>query len=155
MVKDETNILNSRLDPKERLDCIEAIQKQLANSIIPEDHYRKIWKALFYSTNRTTFYQALGLWVADKVKIQMELASRIAKLVHTAAQLPDHKLDTWLKTCFEIFHREWPKLDYLRTNKFLSLVRFCLNEIYALIEKKKFNSKVRNLRNVNKPEIVH
>lgn len=83
-----------------------------------------------------------GLWVADKSEIQMDLASRIAKIVHQVALTSEENLFAWIRANFDVFHREWSKLDYWRTNKFLSLARFCLNEIYKLLELKKYNQKV-------------
>lgn len=72
----------------------------------------------------------------------MDLASRIAKIVYQIANTSEDNLFAWLRANFDVFHREWSKLDYWRTNKFLSLARFCLNEIYKMLEVKKYNQKV-------------
>lgn len=73
----------------------------------------------------------------------MDVAMKIAKMVHLFESFPDETMLNWVRACFEIFHREWDKLDYWRTSKFLSLARFCLNEIHVFLEKKKWNGKVR------------
>lgn len=83
-----------------------------------------------------------GLWVADKVKIQVDMAMRAAKMIHILENASTDTVLTWVKSCFEIFHREWDKIDYWRTSKFLSLARFCLNEVYAFLEGKKWNGTV-------------
>lgn len=64
----------------------------------------------------------------------------IARMVHL---FESESMLTWMNAGFEIFHREWDKLDYWRTSKFLSLARFCINEVYLYLEKKNFNGKVR------------
>ena len=67
---------------------------------------------------------------------------RAAKMIHVLENASTDTVLTWIKACFEIFHREWDKIDYWRTSKFLSLARFCLNEIYAFLQEKKWNGTV-------------
>ena len=83
-----------------------------------------------------------GLWVTDKSKNQMDVAMRIAKMVHLFESFPVETFLGWGRACFEIFHREWDKLDKNRISKFLSLARFCLNEFYIFLENKRWNGKV-------------
>jgi len=83
------------------------------------------------------------LWAADKVPVQMDVAQKIAHMVHLFDKQSNEEMLNWIKAGFEIFHREWDKLDYWRTSKFLSLARFCFNEVYLFLENKNYNGKVR------------
>ncbi len=42
------------------------------------------------------------------------------------------KLDVcmWIRACFNIINREWNKIDYLRINKFMKLVRYVLTYLF-------------------------
>jgi len=135
------------LDAKERFDCLKEIERYIKESKISETQYRRMWKAMFYG-NFSSLIQSdsKGLWAADKMKVQMEVAMTIAKMVHL---FENESMLTWMSAGFEIFHREWDKLDYWRTSKFLSLARFCLNEVYLYLEKKNYNGKVRINENNN------
>jgi len=118
-------------DAEERFKCLKEISTLISQSKIKESQYRRIWKALFY-----------GLWTADKVPVQMDVAQKIAQYVHLFDKLSNEEMLNWIKAGFEIFHREWDKLDYWRTSKFLSLARFCVNEAYIFLENKNYNGKL-------------
>lgn len=72
----------------------------------------------------------------------MDVANKIAKLVHLFEPFSNEDMLAWVSSLFEIFHKEWEKVDYWRASKFLSLARFCLNEIYIFLEGKHWNGKV-------------
>jgi len=118
-------------DADERFKCLKEISTLISQSKIKESQYRRIWKGLFY-----------GLWAADKVPVQMDVAQKIAHMVHLFDKQSNEEMLNWIKAGFEIFHREWDKLDYWRTSKFLSLARFCVNEVYIFLENKNYNGKL-------------
>ncbi|OQR88136.1 ribosomal RNA processing protein 1 [Achlya hypogyna] len=81
----------------------------------------KIWKALFYC-----------MWMSDKMKIQMELADNLSKLVHAfpADDLKLRFVHSFLKT----MQREWHGIDGLRLDKFYSLMRMTLFQSFKFLE---------------------
>lgn len=82
----------------------------------------RVWKALFFS-----------LWHADKVPVQQELIARLAGLARPlrAAGGAAHAA-RFLDAGLASLAREWPSLDHLRLDKFLSLARRLLGEALRL-----------------------
>lgn len=70
----------------------------------------QVWKGLFYS-----------LWMSDKVAVQQELADKIAALMGNFRRSSNAVL--FFRCFFIIMLREWPGLDKIRLDKFLSLIR--------------------------------
>ena len=91
----------------------------------------------------------IGLWVADKQKIQLELSGKISKLIHKIGTKSQENFVQWVKACLFIFHREWDNLDYWRNNKFLTLIRLIIAEIYQFIQNLNYNFKVNMLTDSN------
>lgn len=84
----------------------------------------QLWKALFYS-----------FWMSDKVLIQQELARKLANFIKVCDN--DTTSLLYIECFFECMEREWSGIDYLRMDKFLSLVRYfihCSFDYFALNE---------------------
>jgi len=87
---------------------------------VPDEDFLKLWKGLFYC-----------VWLSDKVKVQQELCSRIAKLLHCfTSPLVAFQ---FLKCFYLTLGREWAGLDHLRLDKFYSLQRRVLEESLRLV----------------------
>jgi len=71
----------------------------------------------------------------------MEKQSFLSKDIVTIAVKEEHFLE-WMKAGFLIMRRQWSKLDYHRTSKFMNLVSSMLSAIFKFIEAKKFSKKV-------------
>eukprot|EP00940_MAST-03C_sp_MAST-3C-sp2_P002422 g2422.t1 len=86
----------------------------------------RVWKALFYC-----------MWMSDKVPIQQELASTLAKLTHCFSSGKDAL--RFVACFFDTLQREWGGLDHLRMDKFLSLTRQILFQTMVYVARKKWN----------------
>ena len=81
----------------------------------------KLWKGLFY-----------GMWMSDKLPVQLELAQAMAELVHL---FPEHRLFlAWTKAFFQTIQREWYRIDKYRLDKYYSLVRKNLHEMFVYLD---------------------
>ncbi|KAJ3434061.1 RIBOSOMAL RNA-PROCESSING [Anaeramoeba flamelloides] len=90
--------------------------------------YLKLWKGMFYA-----------LWLSDKWEIQLELAERLAKLVH---QLPNYEATLKYWTAFvKTMVREWNLLDKYRVNKFYALIRKSILQFLLLIKNEGYGEK--------------
>ena len=80
----------------------------------------KLWKGLFY-----------GMWMSDKLPVQLELAQAMAELVHL---FPEHRLFlAWAKAFFQTIQREWYRIDKYRLDKYYSLIRKNLHEMFVYL----------------------
>jgi ribosomal RNA-processing protein 1 len=78
----------------------------------------KLWRGLFYA-----------LWHADGVQVQQKLAMDLAKL---QIEFGDDALSSMYVQCgLETLLNEWTMLDKYRLDKFLSLVRYFVRQIFA------------------------
>ena len=71
-------------------------------------------------------------WDSDKLERQTEDARRIAKLMENIEN-PD-TLAKWLEELFLMLRRHWDRIDYLRIDKYLMLIRFVLRQFLAILE---------------------
>jgi hypothetical protein len=83
-----------------------------------------------------------GLWVchwhSDKPLVQLDYANRISRLIRSIPKERDGVTDVlkplvwsacfWMQAC-----EEWPKLDFFRIDKFLSLFRMMLYETFCIL----------------------
>ncbi|KAI0206524.1 nucleolar protein,Nop52-domain-containing protein [Astrocystis sublimbata] len=69
----------------------------------------KLWKGLYYS-----------MYMCDRPIPQQNLSAELAGLM---AVLPDAAVGPWLAAFWEIIGVEWPRIDVLRLEKFMLLVR--------------------------------
>lgn len=104
--------------------------------------FLKLWKALFYCTHGRMVLPAYptridaflaslsvaGMWMSDKVPVQQELASDLASMVH---HLDNQPALLFFRTFVLTMQREWPGLDKWRLDKFFSLVRKAVHEMFV------------------------
>eukprot|EP00741_Cyanophora_paradoxa_P016912 tig00020943_g16333.t1 len=88
----------------------------------------KIWKGLFYC-----------MWHSDKPIVQMELAERLASMIHV---FPGDRGLLYYKTFFETMCREWERIDRLRIEKYYALVRKFLEAGFAYAAKRDWDAEV-------------
>jgi ribosomal RNA-processing protein 1 len=79
----------------------------------------KLWKALYFA-----------MWHADKTPVQQELAGRLAGLL---AQVPTELMPSFASAFFITMRREWHTIDRLRLDKFYSLIRRFLCELFVCL----------------------
>ena len=70
-------------------------------------------------------------WDSDKLERQTEDARSIAKLMENIEN-PD-TLAKWLEELFLMLRRHWDRIDYLRIDKYLMLIRFVLRQFLAIL----------------------
>ena len=89
---------------------------------LPLEHYNNIWKILFFA-----------LWDSDKQKVQNDLSERISDMMTDFSQgklIYIESFMKWVNAAFYVLSKEWNRIDYLRINKFLYLVRY----LYLIID---------------------
>lgn len=80
----------------------------------------KMWKALFYC-----------MWMSDKAPVQQELALNLAKVLRSLTDSSQRARATlYVRVFFETMTREWTGLDQYRVNKYMSLIRRMLREMF-------------------------
>ena len=84
--------------------------------------FLKLWKGLFY-----------GMWMSDKVRIQRELALVLSELVHCFRK--PTLFITWCECFFLTLQREWYRMDKYRIDKYYTLIRFYIRNIFAYMMK--------------------
>lgn len=99
---------------------------------------RKLWQGLFFCNPPPPSFHllsfdvlGLGLWHADKLLIQAEVATNLAGLVHAAGTVEGGMrfFDAGLWTT----QQQWPTIDKYRIDKFLSLLRHLLRQALLLL----------------------
>ncbi|OQV16176.1 putative Ribosomal RNA processing protein 1-like protein A [Hypsibius exemplaris] len=88
-----------------------------------------IWKGLYYC-----------MWMCDKPKVQDELASNMVKLSDCFASQTSSTLN-FFDTFFQMFTREYPRLDKFRIDKFLTLTRRMLHRTLVWLHSKDWSEK--------------
>lgn len=81
--------------------------------------YMKLWKGLYF-----------GMWMADKPKVQQELAVSIALLLN---DIPRAKQAMWIDTFWETMQTAWEQLDFHRLNKYMLFVRIVAAEAFKVL----------------------
>ncbi|CAM9760974.1 unnamed protein product [Chrysoparadoxa australica] len=82
------------------------------------------------------------MWMCDKAPVQLILSELLAGLVHNS-----HKSGMMFMRCFFItMRREWRRLDYLRIDKFYTMVRCFLREGFAYCKATKGKGKKNKKR---------
>jgi hypothetical protein len=76
----------------------------------------KLWRALFYC-----------MWMSDKTLVQQDLALRMALMLR---RLPAPAQPPFASAFFATMRREWLGLDRYRVDKFLSLIRRVVFELF-------------------------
>lgn len=80
----------------------------------------KFWKCLYYC-----------LWLSDKAPIQHELAMSLSNLLHACPN--EAKAVQFLTAFYRTILREWTHLDQYRVNKFYTLLRFVLRQLFHFL----------------------
>lgn len=102
----------------------------------------KFWKGLYYC-----------LWLSDKSPIQQELATSLSRLVHACSS--EAKALQFLGMFYRTILREWAFLDQYRVNKFYSLLRFVLREMFVYLHSRQWPAKMTDdMLNVLRTEIL-
>jgi ribosomal RNA-processing protein 1 len=83
----------------------------------------RLWKALYYC-----------LWLSDKQDVQLELAAFLTSLLHSCKD--DESMLDFFAAFWRTVMREWGSLDQFRVNKFYSLMRLMLQEVFTLLNKR-------------------
>ena len=86
----------------------------------------KLWKGLFYC-----------MWFSDKPLVQQDLATLLAKLIHSLRDLTAvcKFIDAFVLT----MGREWHGIDVLRLDKFYMLIRKVLREAFVYVQAMKWD----------------
>ena len=82
----------------------------------------KIWKGLFYC-----------MWMSDKTPVQQELAQNMSELVHCFKAGDRDLVMRFLRAFFQTMRREWLGIDKFRLDKYLSLLRKQLHEVFLYL----------------------
>lgn len=91
----------------------------------------KLWKGLFYC-----------MWFSDKPLVQEDLASLLAKLIHS---LKDLKAVCMFVDAFVLtMGREWHGIDSLRLDKFYMLIRRVIREVFVYVQTMKWEENTVN-----------
>lgn len=146
-------------DKRVRDQALSSLKTYLgAQSTISDLDLLKLWKGLFYCKSPSTIlrlrmqshYQRVarflkplltvyrpGLWMQDKPTLQQRLSRDLASLVPTlrpAVVLP------FLRAFFETIAREWKHIEALRLDKYLYLIRQCINASFTYLSRNSWNS---------------
>jgi len=114
-------------DKETREQNLQVIETWFSSRSAPlsEVQLMKLWKGLYYC-----------MWMSDKPFVQLELAERLARLVHTFRR--DSGSLLFLQTFYKTIQREWIHIDILRMDKFLSLVRKFLDQGFIFLQNKEW-----------------
>ena len=78
-----------------------------------------VWQGLFYM-----------MWHADKAVYQRETAAKIAGII---VLLDIERVKVWVEACLSIYNYHFEEIDNFRMDKYLSLLRFNLNQLLRKI----------------------
>lgn len=105
-------------DGKLRAQSLDTLQAFLAAraaspaGLSPADA-RRLWTGLFYA-----------LWMTDRPHPQQALAAALADLLFSTSPSPRPAVvGAWLRAFWDVLSAQWPRIDALRLDKFLLLVR--------------------------------
>lgn len=90
----------------------------------------KLWKGLFYC-----------MWMSDKPLIQEELAKTLSEMIHCFNKRDAALL--FIQEFYETVNREWPRLDYLRMDKFMMFVRRFLHQTFEFLHKSGWDEELK------------
>lgn len=90
-------------------------EQQCKPKPIENAEFQKLWKALYYC-----------FWMTDKVPIQQEMGNILSSTLSSHLSLNEN-IQRFFCNFFAVLRREWILIDYLRLNKFLSLIRQMIN----------------------------
>ena len=99
------------------------------NNDMNELEMLKLWKALYYC-----------YWLSDKVPIQQELALVLTTMFHNIKKA--NIVHLYIRSFFKTILREWGFIDQHRINKFYTLLRFMIRELFNYMKSNKWSSKV-------------
>ncbi|KAM4067094.1 nucleolar protein,Nop52 domain-containing protein [Hirsutella rhossiliensis] len=99
-------------DRKLRTQSLDALQAFLASRAagLPAADARRLWTGLFYA-----------LWMTDRPRPQQALAAALADLLFALPAAA--AVGTWLRAFWAVLSAQWARIDALRLDKFLLLVR--------------------------------
>jgi len=114
-------------EKKIRDRAVEALKLwlQKRNGLTDTD-FLKIWKCLFYC-----------MWMCDKIPVQMELAHRLAELMHVFQE--DDLALSWFRMFARTLWREWQGLDHLRLDKYYAFVRKVVFQAVEWVRRKQWS----------------
>ncbi|ETO02673.1 hypothetical protein RFI_34745, partial [Reticulomyxa filosa] len=96
---------------------VKEVMKALANPqvLISEILMNQIWEGLFYT-----------YWMSDKPLVQQELALLITTMIHHCSD--NARSLVFIGSGWYTLSREWTRIDFLRMDKFMSLVRHLMHQ---------------------------
>eukprot|EP00667_Euglena_gracilis_P010342 EG_transcript_10521 len=115
-------------DPAERDRALNALPAYLARmKTYSEETCRALWRGIWTCH-----------WHSDKPLVQLDCANRISKLIQSVPRTRDEatgllKPIVWSASFWVQSAEEWPKLDFYRIDKFLSLFRLMLYETFRVL----------------------
>eukprot|EP00668_Euglena_longa_P028899 GGOE01036233.1.p1 GENE.GGOE01036233.1~~GGOE01036233.1.p1 ORF type:complete len:384 (+),score=140.26 GGOE01036233.1:57-1208(+) len=115
-------------DPAERDRALNALPAFLARmKSYSEETCRALWRGIWTCH-----------WHSDKPLVQLDCANRISKLIQSVPRTRDEatgilKPIIWSASFWMQSADEWPKLDFYRIDKFLSLFRLMLYETFCIL----------------------
>eukprot|EP01122_Echinamoeba_exundans_P011087 TRINITY_DN4290_c0_g1_i1.p1 TRINITY_DN4290_c0_g1~~TRINITY_DN4290_c0_g1_i1.p1 ORF type:complete len:596 (+),score=159.79 TRINITY_DN4290_c0_g1_i1:59-1789(+) len=108
-------------EKKTREKALKLVESFVSKSTsLTELDLMKLWKALYYC-----------IWMQDRPVIQHELAQRLARMIHL---ISEDRAVLFLRAFWQTMLREWNGIDKHRLDKFYALMRYFLNETFALVK---------------------
>eukprot|EP00617_Octactis_speculum_P003048 CAMPEP_0185773034 /NCGR_PEP_ID=MMETSP1174-20130828/72250_1 /TAXON_ID=35687 /ORGANISM="Dictyocha speculum, Strain CCMP1381" /LENGTH=448 /DNA_ID=CAMNT_0028459569 /DNA_START=21 /DNA_END=1363 /DNA_ORIENTATION=- len=104
-------------DPKKRRAAIKILGAYLGarGAVMTDLEMRKLWRGLFFC-----------MWLADKPKVQADLAGHIGALVQSLGDAVGMR--RWFSVMVGTMKEEWGRLDKYRVDKYYTLLRRVLRE---------------------------
>ncbi|CAF1663217.1 unnamed protein product, partial [Didymodactylos carnosus] len=114
--------------------AIERLKKWInARTLNPINYFQydeliNIWKGLYYN-----------MWMCDKPVIQDELAQQVSSWVHEFHN--EKQAQLYIRAGFETFVREWWGIDQWRLSKFMTFVRYFLQQSFKFLKQQNWLKK--------------
>ncbi|CAF1491174.1 unnamed protein product [Didymodactylos carnosus] len=118
----------------QRNRAIERLKKWInARTLNPINYFQydeliNIWKGLYYN-----------MWMCDKPVIQDELAQQVSSWVHEFHN--EKQAQLYIRAGFETFVREWWGIDQWRLSKFMTFVRYFLQQSFKFLKQQNWLKK--------------
>jgi len=77
------------------------------------------------------------MWMTDKVPVQLQMGDALASL--SQAFRKSKNVNGFFVAFFDTLRREWTSIDYLRLDKYLSLIRRMIHEWFMHLERSKWS----------------
>jgi len=120
-------------DKKIRDKGIKSLETLIRNKsdVLDQNEMLRLWLPLFYC-----------MWMSDKAPIQQELAQRLAEIIHVFPKDKPEKSILYFKIFLVTIAKKWPELDRLRIDKFYSLIRKFITQMFIYCVNSDFNMSI-------------